>query len=206
MGKNNYQDRKGAKYKYSSGSLDICTRDEVHQDSKERHEADQIGDRRWRGHNIQMHYPMEIGHNGEVCAARAASQHSQNCKWTLNSVPTVCVLLVQYGCNSVIPESRGTDTSVVSWNHPWESFSLPTCCKWPYAVGPRLCLAKTDLLVITFQFVLCHKRLINQVFSVELFCTCSIQVWELSGTLQIVRWCRVKILCQTCTFARNPKY
>ncbi|PNT61370.1 hypothetical protein BRADI_5g14396v3 [Brachypodium distachyon] len=36
--------------------------------------------------------------------------------------------------------------------------------------------------------------------------TCCIQVWELSGTLQIVRWCRVKILCQTCTFARNPKY
>ena len=35
MGKNTYQDHKGAEYKYSSGLLDICTGDKVHQGSKE---------------------------------------------------------------------------------------------------------------------------------------------------------------------------
>lgn len=82
MGKANYQDHKGAEYEDNCGSLDICIRDEVHQCSEDRHGADQIGDHSWRGHNIQMQCPMEIGNNTEVCAARAASQRDQNCEWT----------------------------------------------------------------------------------------------------------------------------
>jgi hypothetical protein len=34
MEKHTYQDSEGTKYKYSSRSLDICTRDVVRQDSK----------------------------------------------------------------------------------------------------------------------------------------------------------------------------